>query len=227
MANGGSKGGVGTSDANRSRSDLAHQGKKKGRGPRNLKLAKEFKGGERYEIGWLNGRLVGPHARDLINECTKLVRAQQNVPIKFTNWKKVPYINKRKLFDKVLDMYLQNKENRDKNNIVHTSGSKSFQQRSAEEKERIGHSPNRIELFDITHMQANGQVVNEPTQDALVALRNLTTQMNEGALQISRDQMFVEVFGLERHGRVRAYGAGVTPTKLWGSSLSRMYDLGQ
>ena len=78
-------------------------GKKKGWGPtRNLKLAKEFKGGERYEIGWLNGRPVGPHARDLINECTKLVRTQQNVPLKFTDWKKVPYINKRKLFDKEL-----------------------------------------------------------------------------------------------------------------------------
>ena len=37
--------------------------------------------------------------------------------------------------------------------------------------------------------------------------------------------MFVEVFGPERHGRVPGYGAGVTPTKLWGSSPSRMYDL--
>ena len=78
-------------------------GKKKRRGPiRNLKLAKEFKEGERYEIGWPNGRPIGPQARDLINECTKLVRAQQNVPLKFTDWKKVPYINKRKPFDKVL-----------------------------------------------------------------------------------------------------------------------------
>ena len=58
-----------------------------------------------------------------------------------------------------------------------------------------------------------------------MALRNLTTQVNEGALQISQGQMFVEVFGLERQGRVRGYGAGVTPTKLWGSSSSRMYDL--
>ena len=58
-----------------------------------------------------------------------------------------------------------------------------------------------------------------------MALRNLTTQVNEEALQISQDQMFVEVFGPERHGRVRGYGAGVTPTKLWGSSSSRMYDL--
>ena len=58
-----------------------------------------------------------------------------------------------------------------------------------------------------------------------MALRNLTTQVNEGALQISQDQMFVEVFGPEHHGRVRGYGARVTPTELWGSFSSRMYDL--
>ena len=58
-----------------------------------------------------------------------------------------------------------------------------------------------------------------------MALRNLTTKVNEGTLQISQDQMFVEVFGSERHGRVHGYGTGVTPTKLWGSSSSRMRDL--
>ena len=58
-----------------------------------------------------------------------------------------------------------------------------------------------------------------------MTLRNLTTQVNEGALKISQDQMFMEVFAPERHGRVCGYKAGVTPTKLWGSSLSRMYDL--
>ncbi|KAK9996334.1 hypothetical protein SO802_021020 [Lithocarpus litseifolius] len=44
-------------------------------------------------------------------------------------------------------------------------------------KEKTGHSPSRIELFGITHVQADGQVVNEPTQDALVALRNLGSGM--------------------------------------------------
>ncbi|KAK7853394.1 hypothetical protein CFP56_036148 [Quercus suber] len=34
-------------------------------------------------------------------------------------------------------------------------------------KENTGHNSCRIELFDITHVQANGQAVNEPTQDAL------------------------------------------------------------
>ncbi|KAK7836342.1 hypothetical protein CFP56_022729 [Quercus suber] len=263
--------------------------KKRGRGPtQNLKFSKEFRGGEKYEISWLNGRPVGPHARALINECTKLVREQQNVPLKFTDWKKVPDINKRKLFDKVLeyfkvegrekevwrqmgnsysnyrdflktnwfkpygeateearanvppgverddwnclvdlwtnkdymDMCLINKNNRSKNDIVHTSGSKSFQQRSAEEKEKTGDDPTRVQLFDITHVQRNGQAVNEPTQDALMALRDLTAQVNEGALHMSQDQMFTEVFGPERHGRVRGYGAGITPTKLKGSSSS-------
>ena len=58
-----------------------------------------------------------------------------------------------------------------------------------------------------------------------MTLRSLTTQVNEGSLQMSKDQMFVEVFGPEHHGRVRGYGVGVTATKLWGSSSSKINDL--
>ncbi|KAK7821290.1 hypothetical protein CFP56_037852 [Quercus suber] len=36
-------------------------------------MAKEFKGGKKYEIDWLNGRPIGPHARDLINEYAQVV----------------------------------------------------------------------------------------------------------------------------------------------------------
>uniref|UniRef100_A0A7N2LFC6 DUF4216 domain-containing protein n=1 Tax=Quercus lobata TaxID=97700 RepID=A0A7N2LFC6_QUELO len=92
-------------------------------------------------------------------------------------------------------------------------------------KEKTGYNPSRIKLFDITHVQTNGQVVNEPTQEALMALRNLTIQVNKGTFKISQDHMFVGGVGLERHGEVRGYGARVTPTKLWGSSSSRMRDL--
>lgn len=118
-----------------------------------------------------------------------------------------------------------NKKNRGENDIVHTSGSKSFQQRNEEEKEKTGHEITRIQLFEITHVQSNGQAVNKETQDTLMALRSLTTQVNEGSLQMSEDQMFVEVFGPEHHGRVRGYGAGVTPTQLWDSSSSKIQKL--
>ena len=58
-----------------------------------------------------------------------------------------------------------------------------------------------------------------------MTLRNLTIQVNEGALQISQDQRFVEVFGPEHHGKVCGSGTAVTPSKLWGSCSSRMHDL--
>ena len=58
-----------------------------------------------------------------------------------------------------------------------------------------------------------------------MTLRSLTTQVNEGLLQMSEDQMFVEIFGPEHHGRVQGYGTGVTATQLWGSSSSKMNDL--
>jgi hypothetical protein len=42
---------------------------------------------------------------------------------------------------------------------------------------------------------------------------------------MTEDEMFVEVFGPEHHGRNHGYGDGVTPTKLWGSSSSSIRDL--
>ncbi|KAK7855348.1 hypothetical protein CFP56_028295 [Quercus suber] len=115
---------------------------------------------------------------------------------------------------KIIWTCLKNKENWDKNNIIHTSSSKSFQQRSAEEKEKTGHSPSRIELFDITHVQANGQAVNEPTQDALVALRNLTTQVNEGHCKYLKIKCLWRVErrskAPQKHARTTSYSNGRT-----------------
>ena len=58
-----------------------------------------------------------------------------------------------------------------------------------------------------------------------MVLRNFTTQVNEGSLQMFKDQMFVEVFRPERCGWVHGYGANETSTKLWGFSSFRIHDL--
>ena len=55
--------------------------------------------------------------------------------------------------------------------------------------------------------------------------KRLTTEVAEGSLQMSGDEMFVEVFGPEHHGCVRGYGDGISPTELWGSSSSTIRDL--
>ncbi|KAL0003960.1 hypothetical protein SO802_011521 [Lithocarpus litseifolius] len=119
----------------------------------------------------------------------------------------------------------KNKYSRSKNFIIHITGSKSFQQRSEEERERTGEDPSRLQLFEITHTRSNGQAANETTQEALMKFKRLTTEVAEGSLQMSGDEMFVEVFGPEHHGRVRGYGDGISPTELWGSSSSTIRDL--
>ncbi|KAK7842502.1 hypothetical protein CFP56_013699, partial [Quercus suber] len=55
------------------------------------------------------------------------------------------------------------------------------------EKEKTGHSPSRIELFDITHVQANGQAVNEPTQDALLLQESKQKSLESEHKQIEAD----------------------------------------
>ena len=58
-----------------------------------------------------------------------------------------------------------------------------------------------------------------------MTFKRLTAEVAERSLQMSGDEMFVEVFGLEHHGCVHGYGDGISPTKLWGSSSSTIRDL--
>lgn len=48
--------------------------------------------------------------------------------------------------------------------------------------------------------------------------------MIDGTLDMNEDDIFVRVFGSEKHGRVRGYGVGVTPSELFGS-LSNIRNL--
>ncbi|KAL4392144.1 hypothetical protein AHAS_Ahas03G0315700 [Arachis hypogaea] len=78
--------------------------------------------------------------------------------------------------------------------------------------EQIGQEIDRLRLWELTHTRANGQACNEETQEKLDLLKELSSQINEGTLEMNEHEVMVEVFRLERHGRVRGYGAGVTPT---------------
>ena len=48
--------------------------------------------------------------------------------------------------------------------------------------------------------------------------------MIDGTLDMNEDEIFVRVFGPEKHRRVRGYGVGVTLSELFGSS-SNIRDL--
>ena len=42
--------------------------------------------------------------------------------------------------------------------------------------------------------------------------------MIDCTFEVNEDDIFVQVFGLEKRGRARGYEVGVTPSKLFGSS---------
>ncbi|KAL6297605.1 hypothetical protein ACE6H2_005747 [Prunus campanulata] len=117
-------------------------------------------------------------------------------------------------------MSQKNKENGSKNNIIHTSGSKSFSQIREEERKKTGNDPGRTLLWELTHVRPDGLAANPASQEALSKLKKLYTQISAENSQMTEDEIFVKVFGPERSSRVRGYGDGVTPKELWGPSSS-------
>ncbi|XP_016191796.1 uncharacterized protein LOC107632640 isoform X1 [Arachis ipaensis] len=119
----------------------------------------------------------------------------------------------------------QNKMSRAANSIIHTTGAKGAQQRAEEAFEQTGQEIDRLRLWELTHTHVNEQACNEETQEKLNLLKELSSQVNEGILEMNEHEVMVEVFGPERHGRVRGYGAGVTPAQLWGPRSFIFSDL--
>ncbi|CAL8998189.1 unnamed protein product [Prunus brigantina] len=124
-------------------------------------------------------------------------------------------------------MSMKNKENGSKNNIIHTSGSKSFSQIREEERKKTGNDPGRTLLWELTHVRPDGLAANPASQEALSKLKKLYTQISAENSQMTEDEIFIKVFGPERSSRVRGYGDGVTPKELWGPSSSSSYTVNE
>ncbi|OVA07467.1 hypothetical protein BVC80_8715g2 [Macleaya cordata] len=52
-------------------------------------------------------------------------------------------------------------------------------------------------------------------------MQDLTMQVSQGTAPYTPDEIFTKVMGDERHGRVRACGAGPTPTTYFGRQPSK------
>ncbi|KAA0049895.1 uncharacterized protein E5676_scaffold105G00340 [Cucumis melo var. makuwa] len=84
--------------------------------------------------------------------------------------------------------------------------------------------PTGIKIWELTHLSNNGLHMNEATQEKLLELKLNASQVINGILDMNEDDIFVQVFGPEKHGCVRGYGVGVTPYELFRSS-SKVHDL--
>nr|CAD1820376.1 unnamed protein product [Ananas comosus var. bracteatus] len=112
---------------------------------------------------------------------------------------------------------LRSKSNRSKQITTHTAGSRSFARIHEEKRKEKGVVPTRAELFKITHVHKNGDPMNEECANKIreidMKTKNQPDTAKKGAKEVN--DLFSEIFGKEKHGRVRGLGLGPAPTHIW------------
>ncbi|XXG46811.1 hypothetical protein AAC387_Pa02g1559 [Persea americana] len=89
------------------------------------------------------------------------------------------------------------------------------------ERNPNGQAPDRIEVFPITHTCRDGRLVDQASEDLLLQLNERLSQQPESSQNsTTRDNIFTQVMGEDRHGRVRTFGLGVTPSDIYGPRAS-------
>ncbi|RVW70708.1 hypothetical protein CK203_062002 [Vitis vinifera] len=99
--------------------------------------------------------------------------------------------------------------------------------------------PNRIEMFALTHTRKNGTPIDNHSKEIMDQFQQLLSQPEGTSSSISAssgastsvsstsvtstyvDEIYTQVMGPERHGHVRGYGFGPTPTSVFGSTSRR------
>ncbi|XXG88783.1 hypothetical protein AAC387_Pa12g0953 [Persea americana] len=84
-----------------------------------------------------------------------------------------------------------------------------------------GQAPDRMELFRLTHTRRDGQLVDRASEDALRRLNEIVSQQLESPERsCAQNDIFTQVMGEDRHGRVSTFGLGVTPSDIYGPRVS-------
>ncbi|XP_075475070.1 uncharacterized protein LOC142505838 [Primulina tabacum] len=123
----------------------------------------------------------------------------------------------------------KSKERSEKNKIARnqkimnqTTGRRSFAQVQQKLKKEKGRPPSRVELFHACFTHANGSPSGNIVAEKLTAMKELENQLPEDEDdQIGQNDVFAQIIGPDRPGRVRMLGDAVNPSDLWGEVPSR------
>ncbi|XP_052208359.1 uncharacterized protein LOC127812082 [Diospyros lotus] len=102
--------------------------------------------------------------------------------------------------------------------MTKTTGTRSFARVRAEQAEILGHEPSAWEMFKVTYKKKDGSMVDSTSKEIVDKIQSLVTQRaeEEPSQAIDENEIFSEVMGRERHGRIRGYGFGPTPSSILG-----------
>ncbi|KAL2321619.1 hypothetical protein Fmac_025998 [Flemingia macrophylla] len=161
------------------------------------------------------GRKWAAHRQNLWNEFYDPTKTKNeiisNVPtgIDRTQW--AHFVTYR-LKPETLEICKKNKDNRNKQVIPHTGGSKPISRRRHEMFLETGQLPSRGKLYIETHKRKDGSFVNDAAkaiaEQIEVGLAHSTTNESE----VSPNDVVGRVLGPEHSGRVRCMGLGAAPT---------------
>nr|XP_009779047.1 PREDICTED: uncharacterized protein LOC104228301 isoform X2 [Nicotiana sylvestris] len=130
-----------------------------------------------------------------------------NFPVGITRDQWTFFVNYRSK-EETQNMCKRNAENRKKQTVPHTGGSKPNSRRRAEMMAETGRKPGRAQLYLVTHTKKDGSYVNEEAKEICLAVSESTVDESE----ISPNDVVGKKLGKEHPGRVRCLGLGATPS---------------
>ncbi|KAK2428420.1 hypothetical protein QL285_026942 [Trifolium repens] len=130
-----------------------------------------------------------------------------------------------RLKPETLERCRKNKENRSKQVIPHTGGSKPLSRKRHEMFLQTGEQPCRGKLYIETHKKKDGSFVNDAAKGIVEQIEVGLTQSSVHESEISPNDALGRVFGPEHSGRVRCMGMGAAPTNTFRNNGVRLSNL--
>ncbi|XP_027343285.1 uncharacterized protein LOC113855855 [Abrus precatorius] len=121
-----------------------------------------------------------------------------------------------RLSSKTKENAQKNRDNRKKQIIPHTSGSKSIARKRAELELESGRKVSRGEVWTVTHKHANGHFVSQEAKEISEKIQEYESSRSLSQ-EISTQDSLAHVLGSKEHcGRVRGLGLGPCPSQVFG-----------
>ncbi|KAF8407996.1 hypothetical protein HHK36_007136 [Tetracentron sinense] len=169
-------------------------GRKRGRGPTRGLSILTMRPGERLAVMFNEyGQPIGKEASKFANLCGGIVKNPNFALLQLEKWAEISEHSKEMMW-------------------------RNIQTRSRTD----GSIPSRVDMYFRTHLRKDGTAVDNISGEIISKFRELLAlSSQDGSSSFVGDDIFTQVMGPERHGRVRGYGLGPTPTSVFGSTSSQ------
>ncbi|XP_060960876.1 uncharacterized protein LOC133031404 [Cannabis sativa] len=107
-----------------------------------------------------------------------------------------------------------NKASRGQKKYNHITGTKSFTQIRAAQKENGGSTPTRDAMFNVCYTKKDKSVT-DTTKEVMVQLQEKQELNEDVSKEKGMNDTFSKVMGKEKYGSVRMYGFGVCSSDVW------------